>query len=112
VGKGPGKGLLLPSDDHQSPLVRRLLVATRVWLPVSIAVVGAVFTAIGHGRTNIAAVGVCLLLVALTVWLINWLFRMSVESNREREDEEEARRVFDRTGQWPDDEESADGRLL
>jgi len=42
--------------------------------------------------------------VALTVWLINWLFRMSVESNREREDEEEARRVFDRTGRWPDDE--------
>jgi len=65
--------------------------------------VGAVLTVIGRGRTNLAAVGVCLLLVALTVWLINWLFRMSVESNRDREDEEEARRVFDRTGHWPDD---------
>lgn len=64
---------------------------------------GAVLTVIGRGRTNLAAVGVCLLLVALTVWLINWLFRMSVESNRDREDEEEARRVFDRTGHWPDD---------
>jgi drug/metabolite transporter (DMT)-like permease len=79
-----------------------LLVATRVWLPLVIALVGAVFTVIGHGRTNLAAVGVCLILVALTVWLINWLFRMSLESNREREDEEEARRVFDRTGHWPD----------
>jgi lysylphosphatidylglycerol synthetase-like protein (DUF2156 family) len=74
---------------------------------VSIALVGAVLTVIGHGRTNIAAVGVCLLLVALTVWLINWLFRMSVESNRDREQEEEARRSFDRTGHWPDSEESA-----
>jgi hypothetical protein len=40
--------------------------------------------------------------VALTVWLINWLFRMSIESNHDREEEEEARRSFDRTGQWPD----------
>jgi hypothetical protein len=64
--------------------------------------VGAVFTVIGRGRSNIAAVGVSLLIVALTVWLINWLFRMSLESNREREDEEEARRFFDRTGQWPE----------
>jgi hypothetical protein len=93
----------LSSPEPQSRLVRALLVATRVWLPLVIAVVGAVFTVIGHGRTNLAAVGVCLLLVALTVWLLNWLFRMSIESNREREDEEEARRVFDRTGQWPDD---------
>jgi ABC-type transport system involved in cytochrome bd biosynthesis fused ATPase/permease subunit len=84
-----------------------MLTATRVWLPLSIAVVGGVFTVIGHGKTNLAAVGVCLLLIAMTVWLINWLFRMSVESNQEREQEEEARRIFDRTGRWPDDEGSA-----
>jgi hypothetical protein len=94
------------SESHPRP-VRIMLVATRVWLPLSLAVVGGVLMVIGHGKTNIAAVGVCLLLIALTVWLINWLFQMSIESNRDREDEEEARRVFDRTGQWPDDEESA-----
>jgi hypothetical protein len=91
------------SPEPQSRLVRGALMATRVWLPLSLALVGAVFTVIGHGRSNLAAVGVCLLLIALTVWLINWLFRMSLESNREREVEEEARGVFDRTGQWPDD---------
>jgi lysylphosphatidylglycerol synthetase-like protein (DUF2156 family) len=80
-----------------------MLVATRVWLPLALALVGAVLTLIGHGRSNVAAVGVCLMLIALTVWLINWLFRMSIESNHDREDEEEARRVFDRTGQWPDE---------
>jgi lysylphosphatidylglycerol synthetase-like protein (DUF2156 family) len=89
--------------DFHERLVHVLLVATRVWLPLSLAVVGVVLTVVGHGRSNIAAVGVCLLLVALTVWLINWLFRMSVDSNREREEEEEARRVFDRTGHWPDE---------
>lgn len=93
----------LSSPDPHSRLVRTLLIATRLWLPLAIALVGAVFTVWGHGRSNIAAVGVSLLIVALTVWLINWLFQMSVESNREREQEEEARRFFDRTGQWPDD---------
>lgn len=88
-------------EPHER-LVRIMLVATRVWLPLSLALVGAVLTVIGHGRSNLAAVGVCLLLVALTVWLINWLFRMSIESNHDREEEEEARRSFDRTGQWPD----------
>lgn len=87
----------------RSRLVRALLTATRVWLPLALALVGTVLTVIGHGKSNVAAVGVCLVLIALTVWLINWLFRMSLESNREREDEEAARRVFDRTGQWPDD---------
>ena len=33
--------------------------------------------------------------VALIVWMINWMFRMSVESNRDREREEEAREYFD-----------------
>jgi len=80
-----------------------MLFATRVWLPVSLALVGAVLAVVGHGRSNLAAVGVCLVLVALTVWLINWLFRMSIDSNHEREAEEEARRVFDRTGKWPPD---------
>ena len=80
-----------------------MLTATRVWLPLLIAVAGVVAIVIGHGRTGAAGAGVALLLVALTVWLINWLFRMSVASNRDREREEEARRYFDRTGRWPDE---------
>jgi lysylphosphatidylglycerol synthetase-like protein (DUF2156 family) len=91
------------NSPDRSRLVSVLLTATRLWLPIVLALVGLAFTVIGHGRSNLAAVGVCLLLIALTVWLINWLFRMSLESNREREDEEEARRFFDRTGQWPDE---------
>jgi hypothetical protein len=44
-----------------------------------------------------------LLIVALTVWLINVFFRMSVSSNVERDREEEAREYFTRTGRWPDE---------
>jgi hypothetical protein len=83
---------------------RVLLSLTRLWLPIAIAVGGIVAIVIGHGRTAAAGAGVGLLLVALIVWMINWMFRMSVESNRDRDREEEARRYFDIHGRWPDDE--------
>ena len=42
-----------------------------------------------------------LLLVALIVWMINWMYRLSVGSNKDREQEERNREYFDRTGRWP-----------
>ena len=49
------------------------------------------------------APGVALLIAAVIVWMINWMFRMSVESNRDREEEERAREFFDVHGYWPDE---------
>ena len=43
------------------------------------------------------------MIAALIVWMINWMYRMSIESNRERDREEEARDYFDRHGRWPDE---------
>lgn len=40
----------------------------------------------------------------LSVLLINFLFRLSVSSNRDREREEDARRYLDEHGEWPEDE--------
>ena len=81
-----------------------MLTFTRVLLPLGIAVAGVVAIVLGHGRTALAAAGVVLLGTAVIVWMINWLFRMSIERNRDREEEEEARRYFDEHGRWPDDE--------
>jgi ABC-type transport system involved in cytochrome bd biosynthesis fused ATPase/permease subunit len=78
-----------------------LLTLTRVLLPLAIAVAGVVAIVIGHGTNGTAAAGVGLLLVALIVWMVNWMYRMSVESNRERDREEEAREFFARHGRWP-----------
>ena len=80
-----------------------LLSVTRVWLPLTIAVAGVVAIVVGHARTPVAGAGVVLLGTALIVWMINWMFRMSVESNRDRDREEEAREYFDRHGRWPDE---------
>ncbi len=82
---------------------RLLLNLTRVWLPIGIAAAGVVAIVIGHGTNGTAAAGVGLLLVAVIVWMVNWMYRMSVDSNREREREEEARDYFGKYGRWPDE---------
>jgi membrane protein implicated in regulation of membrane protease activity len=87
-----------------------LLSLTRIWLPLTIGIVGVVLIVLGSAKVSgklgggtLSAAGVAFLLVALIVWMINWMFRMSVQSNREREREEEAREFFDRYGHWPDE---------
>ena len=41
----------------------------------------------------------------LSVLLINFLFRLGVSGDREREAEERAREYFDEHGVWPDEED-------
>jgi uncharacterized membrane protein len=98
-------------DDAPLTPGRVILAATRIWLPLMIAVAGVVLIVLGHaslsdqagGDAIEAGSGVALLIVAIIVWMVNWMFRMSVESNREREVEEQAREYFDRHGHWPDE---------
>jgi hypothetical protein len=80
-----------------------LLKLTRVWLPLAILIAGIVAIVLGHARTALAGGGVVLLGTAVIVRMVNWLFRMSVESNLDREREEEAREYFDLHGRWPDE---------
>jgi len=41
----------------------------------------------------------------LSVLLINFLFRLGVSGDREREEEERARDYFDEHGVWPDEDD-------
>ncbi len=100
------------NDEPRPAPGRTLLAATRLWLPALIALAGVVLIVIGHGSYSDLAnthslesgAGVGLLIVAIIVWMLNWMYRLSVRSNEDREDEERAREHFDRTGRWPDEE--------
>jgi hypothetical protein len=100
---GPIAQLMRRGRPHDSS--GWMLVATRVGLPALLIIAGAIMIAIGHGGTNnvTAVTGLVLIGIALMVGLLNWLFRMSVESNQDREREELAREYFDRHGHWPDE---------
>jgi hypothetical protein len=96
------RGMSKPRDRPHL-VVRIILSATRIWVPAAIAVAGVVAIVVGHGETAAAGAGVGLVIVAIIVWMINWLYRIGVSSNRDREREEEAREYFDRHGRWPDE---------
>src|ERR1700748_585948 len=84
----------------------------RFWLPAGIALAGVALIAVGHcayskstsAHSLESATGVALLIVAVIVWMVNWMYRLSIRSNIEREEEEQARDYFSRTGRWPDEE--------
>jgi hypothetical protein len=79
------------------------LLTVRYGVPLAIFVMGIVFLIIepnGEGLGGFfAATG-----AALSVLLLNLLFRAGVAGDRERDREEEARAYYDRYGRWPDEE--------
>jgi len=102
-----------PSAPHRRNPGPAVMQFTRYWLPGVIALVGVVLIVLGHAAYSNStsshslesATGVALLLVALIVWMINWMYRLSIRSNIDREEEERAREHFARTGRWPEDED-------
>ena len=74
----------------------------RIWLPVLICVAGIVVIAIEPNRNGLEG-GLLIVSAGLSVWLLNWLYRVGVAGERERDEEDDARAFFDRHGVWPDD---------
>ena len=74
------------------------LLSVRYGIPLVMTIAGIVCLVMGG---DAAGSGVVLIGSAGMVLLINVLFRLSLVSNREREQEEQAREQFERTGHWP-----------
>ena len=74
----------------------------RYWLP-AIVVLGGVISLIVIG-TDWALEGAAGVVGAgLAIWLVNILYRIGVSGDRERDEEEAARRYYYEHGYWPDD---------
>jgi hypothetical protein len=71
----------------------------RYGIPLALFLAGCVVSAIS-GRVGLA-VGAMFISAATAVLLLNVLYRMGVEGDKDRDREEEARRYFDKHGRWP-----------
>jgi len=80
----------------------RIVWGVRYALPAAICLVGLGFLIADPGGSFEGAMA--LIGAGLSVLLVNLLFRFGVAGDRERASEDAARREFDRTGRWPDEE--------
>ena len=87
-----------PAERHSRAYVW-LLVGIRYVLPVVVTLCGLVFMAFG-GETDLEG-GASLVSAGLAIYFLNWLYRIGVQGDRERDSEEAAREYFARHGRWP-----------
>jgi hypothetical protein len=81
------------------------LAAIRYGIPAVLFIAGTIITATAGG-VGIAA-GALFFSAASAILLLNVLYRIGVEGDKERDTEESAREFFDTHGRWPDEPESA-----
>ncbi len=82
--------------------------AVRYGIPLVLVVAGMIVSATA-GSVGLAA-GALFFSAGTAVLLLNVLFRIGVEGDKERDTEQEARNFFDQHGRWPDEPASADRR--
>ncbi|HKO28989.1 MAG TPA: hypothetical protein VJU80_16135 [Solirubrobacteraceae bacterium] len=94
-----------PPTDTEPPGRRSIgLLALRYGIGAVMVLAGIVILIVNPGGFGVdgfamAAGG------GLSVLLINFLYRLGVSGDREREEEERARAYFDEHGEWPEEEE-------
>jgi hypothetical protein len=74
----------------------------RYWLPGLVVLGGLLVIAIGGDEIALEG-GAAIIGAGLSIALLNFLYRVGVKGDRERDEEVEARRFFDEHGYWPDE---------
>jgi len=87
-----------PTDDHSA----RTMVAVRYLLPAAVALVGVIVLIFSDTVNGLEAFAMGIG-VAGSILLLNILYRVGVSGDRERDEEEAARRYFDEHARWPDE---------
>ena len=75
----------------------------RYVLPGLICAVGVVWGFLRDFDALGLEIAVLLVAAGSSLWLMNLLFRVGVDGERERDAEDAAREYFDRHGRWPDE---------
>src|SRR4051794_41475475 len=75
----------------------------RVWLPIAIMVAGVVAIVASGGSEAGWEGGVAIIAAGASVWLLNVIFRVGVQGERDRDAEDAARDFYAEHGYWPDE---------
>jgi len=84
------------------PRWRDALYLTRTVLPLAVILGGLVILVVRRDMLGIEAFAL-LLGAGASIWLVNFLYRLSISGDRVRDEEDRARVFFDRHGHWPDE---------
>jgi hypothetical protein len=80
---------------------RWLMFGLRYAMPTAIVIGGGIVMALGS-ETDLEG-GAGIVGAGLATYLMNWLYRASIDGDRVRQEEEAARAYFDLHGHWPDE---------
>lgn len=70
-------------------------------IAIIVALAGVVAMTFGTDTSLVGGAG--LIGAAIAIWLVSWLYRVGVGGDRVRDEEDQARRHFERHGRWPDE---------
>jgi hypothetical protein len=89
------------AKDGHPERVTAAMIGVRYLLPAAVVLAGVIVMAMGsevdlEGGASIVSAG-------LAIYAMNWLYRASVDGDRVRDEEEEARTYLDVHGHWPDE---------
>jgi hypothetical protein len=86
-----------------------MLKLMRFWLPAIVCAVGIGLIIAGGFKEEAFQVGTPIFSVGLCIWLLNFLYRVGVSGDRDRDAENEAREYFAEHGHWPKDSHGTSG---
>lgn len=75
----------------------------RYWLPGIVCLAGIAAMLFGPEESRYEG-GAAILGAGLSIYLLNILFRIGAEGDRDRDREQDAREFYDRHGFWPDEQ--------
>jgi hypothetical protein len=85
------------------PRWRDPLFLVRWVLPSLVILAGFVVLVVRRDTVGVEAFAL-LTGAGLSIWLLNFLYRLSISGDRDRDDEARARQYLDEHGHWPDEE--------
>jgi hypothetical protein len=83
-------------------MIQGVLPLVRYWLPAVVTLAGILVMVIGRDVVALEG-GAGIVGAGLSIWLLNFLYRVGAHDDVDRDEEDAARDFYDSHGHWPDE---------